>query len=490
MGKNTGNNKREKGKETAFHCLVLEDDEKCAEYLGEIIGMEGGSFRICPDLASAWSAVERERFDLMLLDQSLPDGSGSDFFREMCDRGHEAIAIMMTGDLDLPNALDMTRRGLFNYMTKPARMADIQECLRQAARHLRQPWMEPEFPDFVFHSPAMREVRSSVAHAADYPGASVLLTGETGVGKDMVARLIHKLSLKGADGAGEMVALNCANLPPNMFEAELFGVEKGAFTGAMTSRRGLAEAARSGTLFLDEIAELDLAAQAKLLQFLETGEFRRLGCTKTRRFAGRIVAATNRDLHREVEAGRFREDLVYRIDVFRIKIPPLRRRLDDLPALCDSLLGSLATKYGRERPRMQDEDLKALRTHDFLGNVRELRNLLERSLLRTPPDLDWLNLDSSWKREVRAQRERTPEVRAGDNGAAAMDPGRELPLLEAQEYALIRRILGEESGVVRRAAKRLGISSQSLLRRFEKWPELRPQRRDGSAGDDFRAPPS
>lgn len=403
MGNNTGIDGHRKAKGTEFHCLILEDEEKWAAYLGEIIGMEGGSFRICPDLDSAWEAVKRDRFDLMLLDETLPDGSGSMFFREMCDRGDEPIAIMMTGALDLPNALDMTRRGLFNYMTKPARLEDIRECLRQAARHLRQPWLEPEFPDFVFQSAAMREVRSSVSHASDYPRASVLLTGETGVGKDLVARLIHKLSLNGERGAGEMVALNCANLPPQMFEAELFGVEKGAFTGAVSSRRGLAEAARKGTLFLDEIAELDLGAQAKLLQFLETGEFRRLGSTETRSFEGRIVAATNKALHREVEAGRFREDLVYRIDVFRIKIPPLRERMDDLPALCDSLLGSLAAKYGRERLRMQEEDLQALREHDFPGNVRELRNLLERSLLRTPPDLDWLRLDASWKREAQSR---------------------------------------------------------------------------------------
>jgi len=361
-------------------------------------------------------------------------------------------------------------------MTKPARMADIRECLRQAVRHLRQPWLEPEFPDFVFQSPSMREVRSSVSHAADYPRAAVLLTGETGVGKDMVARLIHKLSARAPEASGEMVALNCANLPQSMFEAELFGVEKGAYTGALSSRQGLAEAARNGTLFLDEIAELDLAAQAKLLQFLETGEFRRLGSTQVQRFEGRIVAATNRDLHREVEAGRFREDLVYRIDVFRIKIPPLRQRLDDLPELCDSLLGSLAVKYGRDRLRMREEDLRALRTHDFPGNVRELRNLLERSLLRTPPELDWLNLDGSWKREAQSRGQRESERSGEDEGAPVSESGRDLPLLEAQEYRLIRRILEEEGGVIRRAAQRLGLSSQSLLRRFEKWPEFRPRR--------------
>lgn len=216
----------------------------------------------------------------------------------------------------------------------------------------------------------MRDVRSSVQHAAEYRRASVLLTGETGVGKDVVARLIHKISIQGQPQPGEMVALNCANLPSEMFEAELFGVEKGAFTGAGQTRKGLAEAAANGTLFLDEIAELDLSQQAKLLQFLETGEFRRLGDTRIHQFSGRIIAATNKPLHTEVEAGRFREDLVFRIDVFNIKIPPLRVRLEDLEGLCETLLIGLAGKYERSALRLCAEDLETLRAHDFPGNVR------------------------------------------------------------------------------------------------------------------------
>jgi len=278
----------------------------------------------------------------------------------------------------------------------------------------------------------------------------------------------------------------------------------------------LVGAAEGGTLFLDEVAEIPLLQQAKLLRFLESREYRPLGTTTPREFTGRIVAATHRDLATEVAAGRFREDLMYRLDVMSIRLPSLRERAGDIPSLTEAIVQQLATKYGRRTPLVRPEDLQALSGHHFPGNVRELRNLLERSLLKTPPDSAWMNLDIAWLRQrsgqgasvgsgmvafpVGAAREVPAAVPAAvvplapvsvveaaepasvpfPSAAVAAQGGVEVPAdrhltpLELQEYQLIARVLREERGGIRRAALRLGLTHQALLRRLQKWPELRP----------------
>jgi transcriptional regulator with PAS, ATPase and Fis domain len=251
-----------------------------------------------------------------------------------------------------------------------------------------------------------------------------------------------------------------------MFEAELFGAERGAYTGADKSRPGLVTATGNGTLFLDEIGEVPLLMQAKLLRLLEAREYRALGSTVNQKFSGRFVAATNKDLTAEVKAGRFREDLLYRLDVFSIELPPLRQRRADIPKLAESLLGQLATKYGRTKPLLKPEDVEALNKHDFPGNVRELRNVLERSLLKTDAESRWLSMDLNWLHRAAKSAALTQPVEP--------EPiGRELSPIEAQEYRLIRETLAQTNGGIRRAAGKLGMSPQALLRRLEKWPELR-----------------
>jgi DNA-binding NtrC family response regulator len=264
------------------------------------------------------------------------------------------------------------------------------------------------------------------------------------------------------------VALNCPNVPADMFEAELFGSEKGAYTGADRRRTGLAEAAQGGTLFLDEVAEIPLELQPKLLRFLEAHEYRPLGGTTVRQFEGRVIAATNRKLADEVRAGRFREDLLYRLDVFSIRLPPLREHLADLDDIAEALLNRLCEKYHRPKPALQARDLQALKTHSFPGNVRELRNLLERSLLRTESAAHELSMDLEWLRG--GSRLASPGSEAAELPAA---PERQLSALEQQEYELIARTLASEHGGIRRAAAKLGLTHQALLRRLQKWPELR-----------------
>jgi transcriptional regulator with PAS, ATPase and Fis domain len=259
-----------------------------------------------------------------------------------------------------------------------------------------------------------------------------------------------------------------------MFESELFGAERGAFTGADRKRGGLVAAAAGGTLFLDEIGEVPLASQAKLLRLLEAREFRSLGSTETQPFTGRFVAATNKILMDEVKAGRFREDLLYRMDVFAVELPPLRKRRSDIPGLAELLLTQLSKKYERTKPLLKPDDIAALNNHSFPGNVRELRNVIERSLLRTSEGAKWLALDVNW-----LSRGVTPAAApASVPPAVAMreeflPADRKLTAVEAQEYRLIRDTLRECNGGIRRSAVKLGFSPQALLRRLEKWPELR-----------------
>ncbi|HAB15848.1 MAG TPA: sigma-54-dependent Fis family transcriptional regulator, partial [Verrucomicrobiales bacterium] len=241
-----------------------------------------------------------------------------------------------------------------------------------------------------------------------------------------------------------------------------------------------------GTLFLDEVGEIPLPQQAKLLRFLENREYRPLGSTDSRKFTGRVVAATNRSLREEVKSGRLREDLMFRLDVLSVRLPPLRERLGDLSSLAESLLGQLALKYGRRKPLLQQADLQALQQHHFPGNVRELRNLLERSLLKTSPESAWLNIDLGWltpagPEDLPALREfaspvapSIPSVSPTGIDSKFVPPAdRQLSPLEAPEYQLIAQALREERGGIRRAAARLGLTHQALLRRLQKWPELR-----------------
>jgi DNA-binding NtrC family response regulator len=313
----------------------------------------------------------------------------------------------------------------------------------------------------------MITVVQQLRQAARHPASTVLLTGETGTGKDMAARVLHELTYP--NGAAPYIAVNCAAVPAEMFESELFGAERGAYTGADKRRSGLVTAAAGGTLFLDEIAEVPLALQPKLLRLLEGREYRALGSIESQIFSGRFVAATNRNLADEVKAGRFREDLLYRLDVFALELPPLRRRRSEIPALAEMLVAQLAAKYGRAKPLLRREDLTALTQHDFPGNVRELRNVVERSLLKTDEQSRWLALDLNWLQRNAS----TPAQPAVESVMENSPVERELSPIEAQEYRLIRETLGQTHGGIRRAAAKLGMSPQALLRRLEKWPELR-----------------
>ena len=453
-----------------FSCLLIDDDVGFTSMLCRIIGDEGGEARVCHNLAAARVEIAQRSFQVVLLDNGLPDGTGYEFYPQLAKQHPASVVVMITGAPELSQAVELTRNGLFDYLTKPLDAVNFSALLRRVKLRLQRPALESENDAFMGDSPKVAEVLLQLQQAARHSQATVLLLGETGTGKDLAARVLHQLTFGTGAAAAPYVALNCPNVPSDMFEAELFGNEKGAFTGADRRRAGLAEAAEGGTLFLDEVAEIPLSLQPKLLRFLETHEYRPLGGTTVSQVHRRVVAATNRSLTDEVRAGRFREDLMYRLDVFRVALPPLREHLSDLETIARSLLSQLCEKYQRSFPGIKDQDLAALRGHAFPGNVRELRNLLERSLLRTEATAHELAMDLDW---LRGRASPTPA--AGEQRAfvIAVPAHRALSPLEQQEYELIARTLASEHGGIRRAAAKLGLTHQALLRRLQKWPELR-----------------
>ncbi len=452
-----------------FSCLIVEDDSAFASMAAQVVRDEGGKVTVVTNLTEAHAVTATRAFEIVLLDNHLPDGKGYEFFDQLSRRNPDAPIVMITGLPDLGEAITLTRNGLFDYLTKPISVEALAACLQRAKLRLTTRDVSTASLEFFGESSAVREVMQQLRQAAKHSASTVLLTGETGTGKDLAARMLHQIV--SPDGKLPFVAVNCAALPAEMFESELFGAERGAFTGADKKRAGLVSAAAGGTLFLDEIAEVPLKLQPKLLRLLESREFRSLGSTESQSFTGRFVAATNKNLADEVKAGRFREDLLYRLDVFSIELPPLRKHRADIAGLAELLLGQLATKYSRAKPMLKAEDLTALNAHSFPGNVRELRNVLERSLLRTADDAKWIALDLNWLNRGNA----TPAPAAAASPAIkeALPVDRKLSPVDAQEYRLIRDTLRETNGGIRRAATKLGMSPQALLRRLEKWPELR-----------------
>jgi DNA-binding NtrC family response regulator len=453
-----------------FSCLLVDDDLGFAGMLAKLVAEEGGHATKCHTLAAARAEIERRAFDIAILDNCLPDGTGYEFYPQIVRRKAATVAVMITGAPELPQAVELTRNGLFDYLTKPMGAPEFLALLKRVKLRLRHSESENQPDEMAGDSAAMKEVVWQLRQAARHVKATVLLLGETGTGKDLAARLLHKLTFPDSSSKAPFVALNCPNVPMEMFEAELFGSEKGSYTGADRRRTGLVEAAEGGTLFLDEIAEIPLGLQSKLLRFLESREYRSLGSTGTSQFTGRVIAATNRSLPEEVRAGRFREDLMYRLDVFSVRLPPLREHLADIESIAANLLAQLCVKYQRVKPSLRPEDFDALKNHSFPGNIRELRNLLERSLLRSEETASELALDLCWLKG-RSAASSTPSPEPNTN---AFPPAtRQLTPLEEQEYQLIAQALRMEKGGIRRAAAKLGLTHQALLRRLQKWPELR-----------------
>ena len=443
--------------------LIIDDEEGIRTSLGLILADEGYRVTTASGPEEAVRAVADAAFEVVLCDVRMPQRSGLDLLPDLVRAQPEATILMMSAYGDVDQAIEAVRRGAYDYLQKPfqidellltIRKAEERERLRRENKCLRQELRRGLGSQaLVAASDAMKQVFELVESAAEYK-TTVLITGESGVGKELVARTVHEMSSR---SSRLFVPLNCGAIPETLIESELFGHARGAFTGANAEKRGLFREADGGTLFLDEIGELPASVQVKLLRVLQEEEVRPVGDPKPVRVDVRILAATARDLEAEVEAGRFRADLFYRLNVFRIHVPPLRDRPDDIPILADHLLLSLQQRIGKSVRTMDTDVVAALRRYSWPGNVRELANTLERATILAPGDRITLDL-LPFPREPESSGPAENTDTSGDDDQDLSIKRRTRRL----EAALIRRGLELTSGNRTRAAKILDISSRAL----------------------------
>ncbi|WP_456402713.1 sigma-54-dependent transcriptional regulator [Persephonella sp.] len=332
----------------------------------------------------ALKRLTKEDFDLILVDQLMPELSGLEFIDKLKKINGRIPVIIMTAYGNLEDAVTAMKKGAFHYITKPINFDELKIIIDQALEisDLRKELHQLKtilFTDIIAESPQMKSILETVKKIAPFD-TTVLITGESGTGKEMIANFIHKNSLRSEK---PFIAINCGAIPPDLLESELFGYKKGAFTGANTDKKGILEEAEGGTIFLDEIGELPLDLQVKLLRVLQENEIKPLGSNKPKKIDVRFIAATNRDLKKMIEEGKFREDLYYRINVIPIHIPPLRERKEDIIPLSSFFIQKYCSKYGLKLKKLSDEAVSKLMEYDFPGNVRELENIIERAVLTT-----------------------------------------------------------------------------------------------------------
>ncbi len=448
--------------------LIIDDEEAIRSSLQMIFEYEGYECLLAQNGAAGLKIADKEEPDLVFLDIKMPQMDGLEVLKKLRGDGGKAEVVILSGHGSVKTAVEATKAGAFDFIEKPpererillvARNALGQKQLRDENRRLKLSFDERY--RVVGDSPALQRVLDAVRRAAP-TSATVLITGESGSGKELVARAIHAASGR---AGGPFVAVNGASLSPTLLESELFGHERGAFTGAERTRKGRFELASGGTFFLDEVGDLPPEVQVKLLRVLQEGTIERVGSAEPIRVDVRGVAATHRDLPAEVAAGRFREDLYYRLAVVALEIPPLRRRRADIPLLAEHFLAKHAANGARKQLSREAMDL--LISYDFPGNVRQLENIVQRSLVLA-------------RGELITSADLPPTVTAGNiagsKGRPAadsrwVDPGEGAPLpqrVEALERAAIEKALALEDGHQTRAAARLGISERALRYKMRK----------------------
>jgi two-component system response regulator AtoC len=456
--------------------LVVDDEQMIRWSLTEALRTWGYTPLEAGTVADAITTFDVERPAAVLLDIDLPDGSGLNVLREIKSRRPEAIVIMVTANVLVENTIQALRGGAYDFIGKPINLEELKVTIRNGleAHELRQEVgqvrreraREWSFDQIIGQSTPVREMLEMARKVAESEVSSVLLQGESGTGKDLVAKAIHYASRR---AELPFIAINCAAIPATLIESELFGYEKGAFTDAKARKEGLFEQAEGGTLFLDEIGELELSLQAKLLRVLEEGVFRRVGGLKDLPLDVRVIAASNRNLKAESEAGRFRLDLFYRLSVILIDIPPLRERGDDVLLLAKHYIDTFNEKL-RLRRRIRGLSVEveaAFRRYHWPGNVRELRNVIERSMILEDEDsITMKYLPRDVASGAGSSHAATPSNADGEKPEFRL-PSEGLSLDEV-EMSLVRQALEQSNGNQTRAAELLGISRDQLRYRLKK----------------------
>ncbi len=446
--------------------LLVDDEPDFLEPACRFFQRQGYRVSAAANAEQAISVQASQHFHVAVIDQNMPGMNGLELLKRLHESDEEIRIIMLTGGGSIASAVEAMKRGAVDYLSKPFGLDDLDTLIRRAARagtlerenkHLKRQLAQTfATKPFVGESPGICEVRRLIERIApsDKP---VLILGESGTGKELVARAIHE---KSSLSNRPLVVINCAALPESLLESELFGHEKGAFTGAIDAKPGLFEIADGGTLFIDEFGELAGGLQAKLLRVLEDGSMRRIGSVKERRVKVRLIAATNRDLGKEVSAGRFREDLYYRVNVLSITIPPLRERVEDIPLLVKHFLG----REWQLGPGVQE----LFQASQWPGNVRQLINALERAKILADDSVITLgNLPQELRHLAKAEHT--------DGPATLVAIGDSIPL-ESLSQMHIMEVLRRNHGNKAKAARELGIARRSLYRILDKMDGAEYQR--------------
>ena len=438
--------------------LVAEDQDSARESLVELLKAEAYEVHEAADGNAAISLIDKLDLDLVLTDLMMPGANGIAVMKHVRDVSPQTLVMIMSAHATVETAIEAIRLGAQDYLLKPLLFAEVLRKIRQLMEHRKLAWenqllrrevndhFSPDRP--LGRSAAMQEIVNMIRKVAPTP-TTVLISGESGVGKEVVARAIHAGS-HAKDNV--FLPVNCSAIPENLLESQLFGHMKGSFTGAVGSQEGLFQRARGGTIFLDEIGEMPLSLQPKLLRVLEEKTVLPVGATTPVKVNVRILAASNRDLKGEVEASRFREDLYYRLNVFEINIPPLRKRLDDLPGLVEHLIHRHNLEMKTNYKGVDSATMRILMSLPWKGNIRELDNVLERAMILG--DGEWIK-----PADLPGQKNSVDEFGAEDNLTKAV---------ELYEKTHIERTIGKTGGDKIRAAELLGLSLSTLYRKLEK----------------------
>ena len=488
--------------------LVVDDEKNICRTVGMVLTGEDYDVETTQDGQEGLKIIADDDVDVVLLDVQLGNMSGLDMLETIRKAPNAPEIIMMSGHAMLTDAVNATRLGAFDFLEKPLDRERLLLSVRNAVerRFLTQKVKSLEDTDarycgMIGDSPAMQKIRRAVSVVAPTKGR-VLILGESGVGKDLVARSIHALSDRAKRSVGKV---NCSAIPSELIESELFGHEKGSFTGASVNKKGLFEMANGGTIFLDEIGDMSLAAQAKVLRVLQNGEYMKVGAEKLSYVDVRVIAATNKDLKKAVADGTFREDLYFRLNVVPIEVPPLRDRLEDVPLLTNVFLSQIAGEYGRAPLAVNDRAMALLCKYDFPGNIRELHNLCERFVILcqeivTPADLP---------EDIQALEHCTPTPDPTLSGAEPPKPKVSLPHVvlpslsqsvdndplqqladvkpgtmtlrafrDMAEHAFIQVTLNAMGQNVSRAAEVLGVERTNLHKKIKKFESNAPDAED------------